>query len=500
MTSKVNKVVIAGRDAALWLTATALMRALGRTGLSIEVVELPTLLRPHDVYMTLPALGSFHELLGLKEKDILKAASGVYTLGQSFANFSRSQPAFFNAYGTHGTQINNIPFLQVWLKARLGGLKVGFEDFSLNTVAAKNGRFFMPTAETGELGASGFAVHLKAQPYAQLLKEAAVRLGVSVRSSRFVEAKLDDTGYVTALALGDGSLMEGDLFIDTTGRESQLLGGALKVGFDSWRTWFTCDRILSVAADPMRTVPAYSQVRALKPGCLHFAPVRDLTGLTFAFNSARSTDDEALQTAAVVSNMRLHPDAVVDELEPGRRSLAWDKNVIAIGEAACVFDPMDNLGLHAVQLGLAHLISLFPLDVRQPWEREEYNRLITSHFERARDLQIAHYKLNQNFDQPFWDSCRAMPVPDTLAWKIELFRARGVVPVYDDETFDTDNWEAVLLGHGVMPETYDPLVDELPEEALMQRFRQMLGFIQTQVQGMKPHDAWLKDLGAKSYA
>ncbi|EGF91606.1 tryptophan halogenase family protein [Asticcacaulis biprosthecium C19] len=496
----IRKLVIVGRDAAAWLAANALVRALGHA-LTVEVVELPSLLRPSDVYASQPALSSLHGMLGLRESDLLSAVRGVYSLGQSFANFSRSRPAFFHPYGVHGAMINGRAFAQVWLKARQGGMRVDFEDFSLNTAAAKQGRFFLPNSHTDNLGPCDFATHLKAVPYVQALKRVALSLGVSVRPARHIEARIDPvSGDVTAVVLSDGSEAVGDLFIDATGTASLLLGEARKVGFDSWQPWLRFDRTVTVSADALAVIPAYSQVRALEQGCLHLAPVRDATSLTFAFAGGLMTDDDALQTAAIVTGLRLRQDAVADDLHCGRRQAVWDGNVIALGEAAAVFDPIDNLGLHAVHQGLANLISLFPLDTTQVPERAEYNRRMASHFDRLRDFQIAHYKLNQNTDMEVWDALRTMPVPDELAYKIELFRTRGIIAQYDDETFETDNWLSIFFGHGLMPDSYDPLVDALPEDQLIQTFQRMLGVIKTEVAAMKPHAAYLEAGKTRTHA
>ena len=45
-----------GRDAALWLTASALCEALRPIGVEIAAVELPTSLGPASAYTTLPAI------------------------------------------------------------------------------------------------------------------------------------------------------------------------------------------------------------------------------------------------------------------------------------------------------------------------------------------------------------------------------------------------------------------------------------------------------------
>ena len=502
MTSKpIKKVVIVGRDAPAWLAANALSRALGRTGLDIEVIELPSLLRSQDAYRTLPPMEAFHNLLGLDEYALLKAASGTYSLGQSFVNFARTRPPFFHPYGSVGASINQLPFLQFWIKARQSGMKVELEDFSLTAAAAKQGRFFLPTDDLNGIARCDYAYHLKALPYVQYLKSHALRQGVTAQGARLADVQRDGTdGNITRLILSDGREVTGDLFVDATGAESLLLGRAMQVGFESWEKWFPTDRILTASGERLKNLPSYSQVRALEYGCLHLAPLQDSTNLQMVYHGDDMKDETTLETVATVAGLRLHPDAVVSPHTAGRRSMAWAGNCIAIGEAACVMDAIDNTGLHTTQLGLAHLISLFPVDGDGELERREYNAVIQSHFERVRDFQISHFKLNQIFDTPYWDYVRGMTVPETLAHKLATFQARGIVPLYDNEAFQTDSWEAIFVGHGLMPDAYDPLVDLTPQDVAIPNFQRILGFIKAQVQDMSSHDAFLELYASKHIA
>lgn len=499
--SKISKVVIAGRDASAWLAANALMRAFGRTGLKVEVVELPSLLRAQDVLTSLPALEALHRLLGFDEYAILKAASGTYSLGQSFANFSGAAAPFFHPYGAHGVGIGRHPFMPFWIRARQSGMNVALEDFSLTAAAAKQGRFFLPNDETRLFDPCDYAYHLKAAPYVQYLKAQALRRGVEVQAARLIDAKLDEeTGHITGLVTGDGREITGDLFIDATGAESLLLGGALKVPFESWADNFPGNRVLAVSGERLKTLPPYSQVRALSKSCLHLAPLQDRTCLLHVYHDAEMPDQEALETAAVISNLRLGSDAVVSALNIGRRVRTWEKNCIAIGEAACVLDPIDNASLQVVQLGLAHLIDLFPIDEHQSNEAAEYNEQVGTGQVRIRDFQLAHYKLNRIDNEPLWNRLRDMPVPDTLAYKIELFKSRGTVALYEDETFLLDSWLAIFTGHGLMPRSYDPVIDMVPQDEVIRNFQGALGFIKKQVQDMSSHDAFIETYAAKDFA
>ena len=89
----------------------------------------------------------------------------------------------------------------------------------------------------------------------------------------------------------------------------------------------------------------------------------------------------------------------------------------------------------------------------------EFNRQSDFEYERIRDFIILHYKATERDDTPFWDHVRTMDIPDTLARKIELFRANGRVFREDEELFAEESWIQVLLGQGVFPRGYDPLVD-----------------------------------------
>jgi tryptophan halogenase len=115
-----------------------------------------------------------------------------------------------------------------------------------------------------------------------------------------------------------------------------------------------------------------------------------------------------------------------------------------------------------------------------------------------RDFIILHYHATARDDSPFWDHVRTMPLPDTLARKIALFREKGRIFRYEDELFATPSWVAVLLGQGVMPEGYDPVIDALDEERVLTALRQMRQATATAVATLPPHSVALAQLIGRS--
>ncbi|WP_174278947.1 tryptophan 7-halogenase, partial [Sphingomonas bacterium] len=142
--SAVRSVAIVGRGRTPWLAAIALHRAFARQGLEVTVVEQPGQAAPQAFHAALPDLVNFHRPLGIAEGDLLRGAGATYAVGQQFAGWSGGDRAFLHGYGETGEPIGDLPFVQFWAKARHGGLRAAFADFSLSASAARHGRLAPP--------------------------------------------------------------------------------------------------------------------------------------------------------------------------------------------------------------------------------------------------------------------------------------------------------------------------------------------------------------------
>ncbi|MDB5475759.1 MAG: hypothetical protein JWP49_1270 [Phenylobacterium sp.] len=480
MTRPIAKVVVVGRDAAAWLTALGLQRAFGRTGVQVQVVELPSLLSPVDAYMSLPSLAGLHRILGVDEAQLIAACSGLYALGQRFANWSAGRPPFLHAYDTQPVGLNNVDLIHYWVRGRAEGLKLDFEEFSLGAAMAKQGR--MPPA--GE-PAQGFAqpahgYHLDALAYVRLLREQALRMGVVGVASGLGEIEVEGERIVS-LTLSDGSLVQADLFVDASGAHGALIERLPGAGFEPWSQWLACDRVLVASGPRLDPAPAYSQIAAFRGGWIGLYPLQDRTAIVCCYDSAGTSDEDLLASLPVLTGLTLQGEAVAAPFRAGRRPGAWVGNCVAIGDAAVALEPLDAAPLHLVQTGLSLLISLFPVDADEMAEAKAYNARLAAHARNLRDFQIAHYKLNQRRDDAFWDRARDTPAPDELAYKLRLFAGRGRIALYDDETFQPSSWTSIFVGHGLIPQDHDPLVGLVTPQEQIQQLQNMLRFIAAEV-------------------
>ena len=463
MSGRVRTVAVVGRDAALWITAAALKRAFGSTGVEVSAVELPSLLQSEDVYATVPSVRGLHRMLNLDEDIVIKACDAVPLVGQRFSNWSEAAPPLMHAFESEPPAGADLGFIQYWLKGRLEGLKVDLSHFGVGTSAASQGRVPLAGENSDPSLSARVGFHLDARAYVNLLKQFSQHLGVSARSARSLEVKVKSV-RIRAVVLDDGTRIEADLFIDASGSEALLLGQLPGANFTSWRRWFPADRILAASAPPLPELPAFSQISAIREGWVGLFPLRHRTAVVAAYDSSLISDEDLLESIPIVARMPIGGDAVVSSIAPGMQSQPWIGNCVGIGEAAVTAEPLDAVQIHLIHAFVSHLVNLLPADRAQMPEAHAFNREVCRLAENVRDFQLTHYALNRRFNDRFWNRARDAGVPETLERKLSMFKRRGIVPMYDDESFHEWNWAELFIGHGLMPDEYDPRIDMVPDD------------------------------------
>lgn len=489
MTTPVQKIVIVGRDAPLWLAAVLLHGALAATGIAVVVVELPSRTAPGTVYASLPPLEALHNRIGIDEANLLKSTGGSFSLGWNVVPLAPGKP-YFLAHGSYGAPIDGFLFFPHWVKAGQFGLDVAFEDFCPTAMAARQGRVLFPDAETEGFGSTNYGYHLPAMHYAALLKSAACSAGIENHQTLSLEIERDGE-LISAVRVDGGARIAGDLFIDASGSERLLAAGQPGRHFEKCDV--AADRRLAARGPRFSSLPVYSEVRLVDDGYVTLHAAQAGTEIGFSYRSDLLTDDRALAAATAAAGTALS-DARIETIAAGVDGQPWTGNCIAIGAAACRIEPLFDLELHIVQLGLVHLLSMIPTHSAFAIERAEYNRILGSSLARLRDLPALFFALAKR-QRPFWTAARAMEPGASVAHRIATFAARGEIPPLENESFPLDFWQALVTGHGLTPSSWSPLVDRVPMDRLSHEFRSMLAFIKRKVLEQPTHDEYLAGLG-----
>lgn len=470
--SRVETIAVVGRDAPLWMSALALQRALGSTGVRVQAVELQSALAAVDAYAAVPTIQSIHRLLGIEERLVVRACDAVPMVGQRFSNWALSAPPFVLGYDDEPPPGGDLSFVQYWAKGAREGLRVEYQDFSLGSASARMGRVPIAPGEPTAIGAS-YGYHLDASRYTELLRLLAQRAGVEATPGSITKVSVEGE-RIAGIDLDDGSRIEADIFIDASGAEARLIREIPGNDFESWRDWLPCSRILAASGPRLKELPAFSQISAFRGGWVGLYPLQSRTAVVAVYDARDVYDREVTDQLAVLARMPISGDAVVSDLKTGIRERAWVGNCVAVGEAAFALDPIDGFHLHGVHGCLSYLMNVFPACADTLPEAEAYNRSVRSFASNLRDVQATHYRLNRRFNEPVWDRVRNAEPPESLKRRLELFEKRSVVTLHDDETFYEQGWASLFLGCGLRPNDYDPRVDMLPDEAHIERVQQRL--------------------------
>jgi tryptophan halogenase len=337
-----------------------------------------------------------------------------------------------------------------------------------------------------------YAYHFDAGLYAAFLRRHAEARGVVRHEGRIVDAALrGEDGFVEAVTLADGRRIEADLFIDCSGIQGLIIEQALKAGYEDWSHWLPCDRALAVPTPNVGPLTPYTRATAGSAGWRWRIPLQHRTGNGHVYCSAHISDEAARDE--LLAGLDAPP---LTEPRPlrfvtGRRRAQWIKNCVSLGLASGFLEPLESTSIHLIQNGVSRLMTMLPDRRFEPLLIAEYNRLSQQQFEQVRDFIILHYKATRRDDTAFWRQVRDMAIPETLARKIDLFRATGRLFRYEDELFSEASWIAVLLGQGVMPQSYEPLADAVDPGLTDRRMDAIARVIRDLAADMPGHEAFI---------
>jgi tryptophan halogenase len=480
-----TRVVIAGGGTAGWLAAAVLTRQLGPL-VHVTLVESEAIGTVGVGESTIPTVRSFHALVGLDEADFMRSTGATFKLGISFEGWSRPGDRYIHSFGDVGRSTWMGDFQHFWLEARARGQAGELGEYCLEHQAAHAERF-----AAGDEARLNYAYHLDAGRYARYLRARSEAAGLTRLEGMIARVERDPAdGRITALALADGRLVEGDLFLDCTGFRGLLIGEALGIGFEDWGHWLPTNRALAVQTASTGPAPPCTRAIAHDAGWRWRIPLQHRVGngLVYAADFLSADEAHARLLGEIDGERLIEPNLI--RFRTGRRHKVWEANCVALSLAGGFVEPLESTSIHLIMTALTRLIQVFPFDGVSPSVVARYNRQSREELERIRDFIILHYHLNAR-DEPFWRRQREMEVPDTLAERIALFAESAQAYQGNDELFRVASWLQVLIGQGVRPAAWHRLAQMMPTAQLAGALADLKRGIDRRVAALPAHQSFL---------
>lgn len=481
-----RRIVIAGGGTAGWMTAAALSCTLGDV-VDLTLVESDAIGTIGVGESTIPPMVLFNRLLGINEAEFMRATQATFKLGINFENWKDIGESYFHSFGGTGKDHWSAGFQHFWLRGLNCGHKQSYDDYCLELKAAMAGKFAHLPDER-----MNYAYQLDSSLYAAFLRKRAESDGAKRIEGKIIEVELgSEDGHIAALKLDGDRRIEGDLFIDCTGFRALLIEGTLHAGFDDWTHYLPCDSAIALQTASVRPPVPYTRAMAHDAGWQWRIPLQHRQGNGIVYCSRYLSKDAAIERLLGNIEGEVLTEPNVIRYTTGVRRKQWHRNCVAVGLSGGFMEPLESTSIHLIQRAVLRLIRMLPAGTISDRDIAEFNDQQFADMEQIRDFLVLHYKVTERRDSAFWRHCAALPIPDSLKQKIELFRETGRVFRKNEELFVENSWVQVLMGQGVMPKSYHLIANKLPPEELDKFLSMLRDSVARTVEGLPSHQDYV---------
>ncbi len=205
---------------------------------------------------------------------------------------------------------------------------------------------------------------------------------------------------------------------------------------------------------------------------LHYAQKLGVKFITSVFKNTHKDSLSGHITAVESDAGPVKADCVIlvmtDVKGTEKQTLGWNRNCLYIAEG----ERLPAIELYRLQSAMERMNAFMPDQRYNAYEMAEYNRLTLIETQRIEDMEAL---LLTGIDG-------ASTRPE-LARKVDIYAERGRIPIEDYEVFSPPEWQAALIGAGVLPRHYDRQADGLSKAELLAHVSQMDADIQSVLRG-----------------
>ncbi len=408
---------------------------------------------------TIPVVQHLHGYLRVDQTEFHRLAQPTWKLGIRFLWGPR--PYFDYALGRQ-------------LDGRFPGMPkvIGYYcsetlDFGFLSALMTHNRIFPRRTDGRPMITRDPAYHIENEHFVTFLEQYARRLGVDIIDDTVVEVHQNDAG-VSGLFLASGRTMTADLYVDSSGFRSVLLGQALGEPYRSYKPSLFCDRaVVGGWARTTEPIQPYTVAETMNAGWCWRIDHEHRINRGYVYSSDFITDEEA-EREFRAKNPQVSGTRVV-KFRSGRYERPWVKNVVAIGNAAGFVEPLEATSLGTICLDVHALTeSLVDTDCEpRPTQIRLYNQRSALTLDLVRRFLAVHYKFNTRLQTPFWRACVADVDLCGAEEFVEFYREHGPSTLWRNlvvdprDPFGFEGYLSMMIGMNIpYRRTHTPTLQE----------------------------------------
>lgn len=456
----VRSILIVGGGTAGWMTALTLARALKGQGVTITVIESPTVGIIGVGEGSTPWLRGFFEGLGIEESEWMPACDATYKCGITFEGWC-TKPGFDSYFHPFASMLDNLTMTQFVhnVETRVGGADVEAhpDRFFIAARLAERGR--APKAAANFPFDIWHGYHFDATLLGQFLHRKANELDVRYQVGHVTHASINAAGEITAVHTREGERLTADLYVDCSGFAGLLIDKTLHTPYVSFAGNLFNDAAVAMPSPIGDSIPSETVSTALKHGWAWQIPLTSRYGNGYVYSSRYCSAEQAEHELRERLGL-LDADVAARHLQMkcGRVTQHWRRNCLAVGLSQGFIEPLEATALYFVQKTAASFADVLVRGDLGEAARAQFNRQVNEHFEGTRDYIVTHFKTNSRRDTEYWrDNAANQNISEPLKklyslWMAGKSIAAGVREQAIGMGYPVFSWYSIMAGMGIFPD------------------------------------------------
>lgn len=374
----------------------------------------------------------------IMHSDLLKETDATFKYGINFKNWNGDNENFLHtvssSYNIESSTRDKI--IYAWLIAN------GKTAKSLTYDYIENNLHRFPYWSVNQFHFDTFKLN-------EYLHKVCKNRSINIIEANIKNVSLTSNGFIDKLLTDDSRKLHYDFFVDCTGFHRLLLEKTLNVKWKDYTRYLPINKAIVFPCDRQEQLPSWTLAEALNNGWRWQIPTQSRFGNGYVFCDNFCTEDQALEEIETIFGKIDNARSI--KFSAGTLDQFWVKNCAGVGLATSFVEPLEasSIGFSIIQATLlTNYIGNYIPNTENLYAQKEYNKNCSKIMDNILDFIALHYQGKRN-DTEFWKYTKAMPKPDSLVEKLNLFKF--IFPKdsqfdYKNYMFKAANWIHVLHG------------------------------------------------------